>query len=155
MPATMTAASSPLYWDTSALLKCYAPEPDSAAFRTLLGDRPRAVICFVHRLEMAYALRQKEIRGEILPNAASRLTARFDRDADEGRFVVLPWGTDLVQAAREVLSICGSASSPIPLRTLDGIHLAAARVAGLQHIVTSDQRMRTAAAALGWTVVDP
>ena len=152
MPAVMT---SPFYWDTSALLKCYAPEPDSHAYRALLCDRPRVVICFLHRIEMAYALQQKESRGELLPTSARHLTALFDRDADEGRFVVLPWGPDLVKAARDVLEQYLSPQESVPIRTLDGIHLAAARAAGLPGIVTMDKRMRAAAAALGFYIVDP
>lgn len=157
MPGAMTSPSywDPLYWDTSALLKCYAPEPDSHAYRTLLCDRPRVVICFMHRIEIAYALRQKESRGELLPAAARRLTALFDRDADDGRFVVLPWGPDLVKAARDVLEDALSPQESVPIRTLDGIHLAAARAAGLPGIVTTDQRMRVAAAAIGLDLVDP
>lgn len=149
------AITSPLYWDTSALLKCYAPEPDSPAYRTLLCDRPRVVICFIHRIEMAYALRQKERRGELLPTAARHLTALFDRDSDAGRFVVLPWGPDLVKAARDVLEHSSSGQESVPIRTLDGIHLAAARAAGLPGIVSTDTRMRAAAAALGFDIVDP
>jgi hypothetical protein len=44
---------------------------------------------------------------------------------------------------------------PVAIRTLDGIHLAAARAAGLPGIVSTDGRMRTVAAALGFDVVDP
>ncbi|MFM7292546.1 MAG: type II toxin-antitoxin system VapC family toxin, partial [Planctomycetia bacterium] len=121
----------------------------------LLCGRPRVVISFMHRIEMAYALRHKELRGEMLPAAADSLIARFDRDSAEGRFIVLPWGADLVQAAREVLAVCSAPPERIPIRTLDGIHLAAARVAGLQSIVTTDRRMRAAAEAIGLTAVDP
>jgi predicted nucleic acid-binding protein len=149
------SGNSPIYWDTSALLKCYAPEPDSAAYRSLLGNRPVIAICFMHRLEMAYALRQKEIRGEILPKVAGHLTARFDRDADEGRFMVLPWGPDVAQAARDVLERCVSASEPVAIRTLDGIHLAAARLAGIRDIVSTDRRMRAAAETLALNLGDP
>ena len=152
MPVTW---NSPIYWDTSALLKCYAPEPDSAGYRTLLSDRPSIAICFMHRLEMAYALRHKEIRGEILPTAASHLTELFDRDADEGRFIVLPWGSDLVQAARDVLDRCVSAPEPVAIRTLEGMHLAAARLAGIRDIVSTDRRMRVAAETLAMNLIDP
>ena len=155
MPVTMAASASPLYWDTSALLKCYAPEPDSAAYRALLCGRPRVVISFMHRIEMAYALRHKETRGEILPTAADRFITRFDRDAAEGRLLVLPWGADLVQASLEVLAVCNAPPERIPIRTLDGIHLAAARVAGIRSIVTTDRRMRAAAEAIGLTAIDP
>jgi predicted nucleic acid-binding protein len=122
---------------------------------TVNQDSPRVVICFLHRIEMAYALQQKESRGELLPTAARHLTALFDRDADEGRFVVLPWSPDLVKAARDVLEQSWSPQESVPIRTLDGIHLAAARAAGLPGIVTTDARMRAAAAALGFDIIDP
>jgi hypothetical protein len=109
----------------------------------------------MHRIEMAYALRQKESRGEILPTAGRHLTALFDRDADDGRFVVLPWGPDLVKAAREVLEQPSSGQESVPIRTLDGIHLAAARAGRLPAIVTTHNRMQAAAAALGFGIVDP
>jgi predicted nucleic acid-binding protein len=109
----------------------------------------------MHRIEMAYALRHKEIRGEIVPTAADNLISRFDRDSAEGRFIVLPWGADLVQASREVLEVCISLPERTPIRTLDGIHLAVARLAQLRSIVTTDRRMRVAAEAIGMTAVDP
>jgi predicted nucleic acid-binding protein len=151
----MSTTDSFTYWDTSALLKVYAPESDSAAYRTLLTLRPQAVICWLHPLEMAYALHHKEVRREITPGSAARITARFDADESDGRYLVVPWGLDLRRATRDVLSWTTRASQPVAIRTLDGIHLAAARIAGVTDIVTDDRRMRAAAAELGFSVVDP
>lgn len=150
----MATAGSFTYWDTSALLKVYAPESDSAAYRTLLTLRPQAVICWLHALEMAYALHHKEARREIAPGSAARLIARFDVDEIDGRYLVVPWGLDLRRAAREVLSRTAPASQPVAIRTLDGIHLAAARIAGVTDIVTDDRRMREAATQMGFSVLD-
>lgn len=151
----MATPDSFTYWDTSALLKVYAPESDSTAYRSFLTLRPQAVICWLHPLEMAYALNHKEARREIAPGSAARLIARFDADEANGRYLVVPWGLDLRRAAREVLSWTARASQPVAIRTLDGIHLAAARIAGVTDIVTDDRRMRAAAAELGFSVVDP
>jgi prevent-host-death family protein len=53
-----------IYWDTSALLKLYAPEPDSGDYLRLLIQQPEDLaICFLHRVELYFALRGKESRG--------------------------------------------------------------------------------------------
>lgn len=63
-----------IYWDTSALLKLYAPEPDSSAYLRLLIQQPADLaISFLHGVELYYALRGKESRGEIAAGSAKRL----------------------------------------------------------------------------------
>lgn len=41
---------------------------------------------------------------------------------------------------------------PLPLRTLDAIHLASARVSGEMEIVATDKRLRDAAKLLGFSL---
>ena len=46
-----------IYWDTSALLKLYAPEPDSSDYLRLLIQQPEDLaISFLHRVELYFAL---------------------------------------------------------------------------------------------------
>jgi len=52
----------------------------------------------------------------------------------------------------QVLTLCYQQNSRIPLRTLDALHLASARVAGETELVATDQRMRDAAKALGFSL---
>jgi uncharacterized protein with PIN domain len=99
------------YWDTSTLVKLYASEPDSPAYRALMQARPeRPVTSFLHRVELFYALRQKEDRGEIVAGAAARLFAEYERHLGEGRFHEIPWGGDVSDAARTALDACLAAS---------------------------------------------
>ncbi len=145
-----------VYWDTSALLKLYAPEPDSHAFRALLRSRPgQTVTSFLHRVELFYAIRHKEHRGEVAPGAAERSIKRYARHVGEGRIVEIPWGEDVAASAKEALGVCLSASAPVKLRSLDGLHLGALISTGLKQLVTTDLGMRRATACLGIALVDP
>lgn len=145
-----------LYWDTSALLKLYAPEPDSPAYRKLLKSRTeQPVTAFLHRVELFFALRHKEDRGEIAAGAAGRLFADYLRHLGEGRFHEIPWGDDIAISARSVLEPCLSASSPVKLRSLDGLHLGALLSGGISKLVTTDVGMRRAAQCLGIALIDP
>lgn len=144
------------YWDTSTLVKLYAPEPDSPAYRALLKARPeRPVTCFLHRVELYFAFRQKEDRGEIVAGAAARLFAEYERHREEGRFHEIPWGVDVGDAARTALDSCLSAPLPVKLRSLDGLHLGAVISAGITSLVTTDACMRRAAPCFGIELVDP
>ena len=51
-----------------------------------------------------------------------------------------------------MLTRCYGQTPAIPLRTLDALHLAAARVAGGTQLVAADKRMRVAAKALGFSL---
>lgn len=142
------------YWDTSALVKLYAPEPDSAHFRSLLGTQSAIpAISFLHRVEMNFALVGKEMRGEIKPGGAALLFDAFQRHRKEGRFFEIPWGEDLEDQARLALDHCRVQSPPVPLRSLDGLHLGAILACRIQTVISTDIRLRNAAASLGLTTL--
>jgi len=99
-------------------VKLYAPEPDSPAYLALMKGSPeRPVTSFFHRVELFYALRQKEERGEILTGAAPRMFAEYQRHLAEGRFHEIPWGGDVSDAARSALECCLASHSPVKLRS--------------------------------------
>jgi len=57
-----------IYWDTSALLKHFAPEPDSSDYLRLLIQQPEDLaVSFLHRVKLYFAL-----CGRGLTNAPSR-----------------------------------------------------------------------------------
>jgi predicted nucleic acid-binding protein len=60
----------------------------------------------------------------------------------------VPVGQNVLEGAIEVAKACLDRTPPIPLRTLDGIHLATARLMRVSRIVTTDDRMRAAAILL-------
>ena len=141
-----------IYWDTSCVIKLYAEESDSTVWqrRACEGTAQRvssAVMC----TEMAYALRQKEHRGDIVRGGASALLDMLDRDVAAGRFTVFPTGEDVLAEAAAIACVCFRAAAP--LRTLDGIHLATARLLRCTGIATTDARMCAGAAILGLNVL--
>lgn len=145
-----------IYWDTSALLKLYAPESDSSDYLTLLIQQPEDLaISFLHRVELYFALRGKESRGEIAAGSAARLFELFEQHVSAGRYYVIPWGEDVALAARQLLDALLSAAPPVMLRSLDGLHFGALRVAKIQSVVTADLRMRHAARIAAIGVIEP
>jgi uncharacterized protein len=145
-----------IYWDTSALIKLYAPELDSSDYLRLLIQRPEDVaISFLHRVELYYALHGKESRGEMAGGAANRLFQLFEQHVSAGRYYAIPWGEDVAFEARQLLDVSWNATPPAMLRSLDGLHFGALRAARLQSIVTADMKMRHAARIAAIGVIEP
>ncbi len=127
------------YLDTSALVKLVVSERESAALHAYLrrvGD---------DTLFTAALTRTELVRAVVGAGVAAVAQAR--RMLDELDTVNLTRG--LLDAAADL--------RPARLRTLDAIHLAAARRAGaeLRAVVTYDNRMAGAAADLGIPVEAP
>ncbi len=145
-----------VYWDTSALVKLYAKEADSVDYRNvMLGQTERVVISHLHRIEVYYALSMKEVRSEIQTGAAKSLFSLFEKHMSAGVYWEIPIGYDVVAAARKALDVNLSATSPVALRTLDGLHIGAMLAAKVSKLVTADKRMMDAACALGIQCISP
>jgi uncharacterized protein len=124
------------YVDTSALVKLVCEESESAALMAWLGDR-HGVISDLHRTE--------------LRRAALRVGASAFARAE-----VLLNAFDLLSVGPSVFDSAGQLSPP-SLRSLDALHLAAARTLGddLEGFVCYDTRLSEAARAAGLTVAAP
>lgn len=139
-----------IYWDTSCVLKLYTAESDSLQWQNRacsIDDEFTASA--ILETEMAYALEQKEFRGEVKPGGALVLLRIFRRDIQAGRFVLYPVGKDTLAAAVDIAVKCYHSGKPIPLRTLDGLHLATAKLLRCRAVATVDNRMRDASDLLG------
>ena len=124
------------YLDSSAIVKLAVREPESDALRKHLRRRPL----------VSSGLARTEVLRALLPGGDASLNA--------GRRVL--GRIDLVRVNERVLNLAGSLL-PEMLRSLDAIHLATAVRLGsdLGEIVTYDDRMATAARAMGYKVVAP
>ena len=124
------------YLDTSALTKFVRPEPETRPLRRWLATK-RWIISDLHRTELRRAAAR----------AGGRALARADRLLAE---------SDLVRIDAETFDRAGRLS-PLDLRSLDALHLAAAMTLGpdLAGIVAYDERLMTAAVAAGITVASP
>lgn len=139
-----------IYWDTSCVVKLYAVEADSDAYLDV-ASRSQDEFCSSEILlvEMRYALGRKELMGEIRHGAAESLYRRFMDDSSDGMFTLAPIGRDVMESAVDVARVLMKHDHPIHLRTLDGIHVATARVLGADTMLTTDGRVREAAVRLG------
>ena len=142
------------YWDTSALIKLYAPEPDSPYFLTLLSRAEGPLLTSdITRAEVLCTLYRKEHAGDLAAGAAEVLFARFLADADAGRIVLIPNGLEATEKAHRLVQQAYSQPQPLLIRSLDAIHVASALTARATTVVATDTRLREVAKLLGLEVV--
>lgn len=129
-----------VYLDSSALVKLVVREPESDALRRFLRRRAteRRFTSALARVEVVRAV---AAGGPTAVAHARRQLARVDQ----------------LTIDRELLDAAAMLAPGTALRSLDAIHLAAARALGaeLRLVLTYDRRMQDAARALGMTVEAP
>lgn len=129
------------YVDASALLKLYVDEPDSQEAVRLVGADPVLVTSWLSVVEV-----RRNLARALVGEALSSARAAFEVDLDAMALVALDdtgWW-----AAADLAEELG-------VRSLDAVHLAAAKRLGITDLVfcTFDLRQGQAARALGFTVV--
>lgn len=143
-----------IYWDTSVVLKLYVEEADSEPWQAkVMREAGPLVSSSLLVAEMAFALRHKAMTGQIATAGARAIYEIFRNDIQEGRIHVFPIGNDILDRC---VSLADMGSRPrIPsLRTLEGLHLAAATVLKCRKIATVDKRLAAAAKSMGFAMVE-
>jgi len=142
-----------IYWDTSAIIKLYVRESDSAGWQQVaLGSvQPRVASALVEA-EFAFALRHKEQRKELKLGGAAALIEVWRQDVAAGQSQVVSVSADVV--ARSV-ELARERAVGATLRTLDGLHLATALLMKCRTIATADRRLHEAARCFGLHVTGP
>lgn len=139
-----------IYWDTSCAVKLYASEPDSSHWSRFIADSDDDhVSSALLDLELTCAFRQKESRGHLKSGGAGKLLLDFRNDVRLGHFQLFPVGADVLARATQIVENCGRQRPSVVLRTLDGIHLATAKLLNCSAIATTDERMKQAAKIAG------
>ncbi len=125
------------YLDSSALVKLFAEEEESAALRNELTRWPEQASSALARVDVIRVGRA--LGEEVL--AAARLVFNDLR---------------LVRLSDELLD-AAALIEPLPLRSLDAIHVAAAQSLGdaLGAMITYDERMLAAARSVGVPTLTP
>jgi predicted nucleic acid-binding protein len=142
------------YWDTSALVKLYAKEADSTMFENhALNLAQRLATSRLTIYEARAVLRRKEAEGMLKTGTAQTIYSQLLADITDGEINVFEIGADVEREYGEVLEACYQHKpAPVPIRTLDALHLASARAAGDKDLVVTDKRMRDAARLLGFSI---
>jgi predicted nucleic acid-binding protein len=129
------------YLDTSVLIKLYVAETFSTEVERFVGEADGIVISRLSTLEWHCAMARRARTGQITQDYLNLARTEFTRHLAEGYFRIVPYDDPLLSDALRVLDI----ANPVPLRTLDAIHLTAVRNAGVTRIATADDVMRRAA----------
>lgn len=137
-----------VYLDTSALAKWYLNEAGSDAFVAYLQSLDVAVISSLTRTEMRSLLARRCRMGEIDSALSSLLYAAFLDDIASGALSQVPVPDERYDEAAHLIA----RYPEHPLRTLDALHLAVARHAGVDALATADSVMADAADAMGLAV---
>ncbi len=130
-----------IFLDSSALLKRYREEPGSAFVDDVLGQDLDWAASELARSEVGISICRRMEEGPERMRILQQL-------GDDWRFVLaVPIDSDCLLLAHQIGCEHG-------VRTLDAIHLAAAkRIPGDTRFLTFDERQKSAAAALGLPVI--
>jgi len=144
---------SGLYFDTGVALKLVVNEPLSERTRQFVTERKAAVpISRLHEVEIQNSLQaltfRKLIDDQQLAAAQSVLADLFR----SGRFRRIDVSID--RMAAEALSLASIVTRITGCRTLDLMHVAAAKLWGAREFVSTDARQIQAASLCGLRVVD-
>jgi predicted nucleic acid-binding protein len=133
-----------IYLDASAFVKLVVAEPESEALRAQVQAAAEVVSAEIIAAEVGRAIRR----------AASEASVDQDPLLDKSQELLA--GMGLLEVDRTLLQEAIDIE-PVTVRTLDAIHLAAARALGadLTAFVTYDSRLSTAAAGYGLPVISP
>lgn len=136
------------YADTSALIPLYFAETRSAVVAAAVASHAAPLVfTWLHEVEFQNALRLKCFRTEATNEevAATMEAIRADAVAGVLRQTRLTWD----EVFREALAISAAHSSSLGTRSLDVLHVAAARVCGADEFLTCDERQSRLAEVIG------
>jgi predicted nucleic acid-binding protein len=136
------------YWDTSALVKLYVQEPESALLATTAETTAPIMTCRLTVFEFWRTVYRKEAEGGLLPGSTAEIMKVFRGDMEAGRIAVTGLGLEVEPFFDTALRQGGSL-----VRSADAIHLASALGCGARQLVCTDVRMREAGQRLGLTVL--
>jgi predicted nucleic acid-binding protein len=143
-------ADSPLYLDTSCLLKLFFLEPESEAVVGVLSAEYHVVVSELARLEAETQLRARLVGGLLTKSRYRRITEELTRTLSQAPFVVAAFPMDTFAGARKIAE-----SAKVHCRTLDLLHVAAMSASGLKRLFTNDRTQSKVARSLGLSVMMP
>jgi predicted nucleic acid-binding protein len=141
-----------IYFDSSALLPLYVPEPFSAAARQAVRDAKQVPYTALHRLEVTNALELLVGRRTISAAEHRAVLEQLRDDLQSDR--LLPLALDLERVLADAADLSRRHSARYLSRSLDLLHVASAHLALCSAFVSADDRQLRVAKATGLTVID-
>jgi len=143
------------YWDTSTLGKLYLPEPDSADFAQKAAVDPAIATTRLALYEIRRVAFRKESEGFIQAGTAESVLAEVNQDIAAGHIRIVEMDARVEAEFNGIMAACYRHTPPLPIRTLDALHLASARADNQIELVATDKRLRDAAKLLGLSLFPP
>lgn len=140
------------YIDSSVLVAVYVPERFSASARKTLRAVPQVPYTQLHELEVANAFALLLGRGGITTSEHRAIGAQVRDDVEARRLA--PTALDWHQAFAGACELSASCTPTLLTRSLDLLHVAAARALECTVFVSADDRQLAAAKAAGLKAVD-
>ncbi len=135
----------PVYLDTSALVKLYVLEPESAQVDRALRGRDDLLVSDLAVTELASALGRRCREGVLDATLAARIYQRLLADLADDLFRRVELIAEVHREAERFLL----SSALVPLRSLDALHLALAASGHAMTIYTFDRNLARAAGTIG------
>jgi hypothetical protein len=111
------------YWDTSALAKLYLPEPDSADFVQKAASDALMATARLTLCEMRRVAFRKESEGFIPVGTAEAVLSQLEQDIAAGQIRLIEMDAPAEAEFNGVIAACYRRNPPLPIRTLDALHL--------------------------------
>ncbi|MCX6968083.1 MAG: type II toxin-antitoxin system VapC family toxin [Verrucomicrobia bacterium] len=140
------------YFDTGVLVKLYCPEANTPeAVKLVQRFQPPLPFCHWQEIEIENALRLKVFRKEFTPLQLKKALVNFQEDIGGGLFKRVSY--DMKDVFRVAGELSGRYAMTLGCRTLDILHVAVAKVIGVETFVTFDTRQAAVAAKAGLKVL--
>jgi predicted nucleic acid-binding protein len=140
------------YVDSSALVPVYVPERFSTVAREVLRGLPQVPYTPLHELEVSNAFALLTGRGLITVEEYRAIRTQLKEDVDAQRFV--PVALDWAGVFAIACELSEAYTAKLLTRSLDLMHVAAARATSCRVFVSGDDRQLAVAKAAGLKVVD-
>ena len=140
------------YVDSSALVPVYVPERFSNVAREVLGRLPQVPYTPLHELEVPNAFALLKGRGLITSDEHHEIRRQLLEDVDAQR--LLPVALDWPDVFAIACELSEAHTAKLLTRSLDLLHVAAARATSCRVFVSADDRQLAAAKAAGLRVID-
>jgi predicted nucleic acid-binding protein len=140
-----------LYADTSLLVSYYVNDANSIRAQALIhAATDPLVFTGLHRLELRNALELGVFRQLLTPTQSQAAWNDLERDIRAGR--LFPQPVNWVPVFRAAAQLAARHSGSVGCRSLDILHVAAARNLRARQFLSFDGRQRSLAQQLGLTV---
>jgi predicted nucleic acid-binding protein len=140
------------YIDSSVLVAVYVPERFSNAARQTVRAVQQVPFTLLHELEVPNAFELLVGRGAISREECRAVHAQLQEDLDSQRLVRVP--VDLDRVFTTAIDLSRTNTAKALARSLDLLHVAAARVMMCSAFASADDRQFAVAKATGLKVVD-